>query len=1074
MSWISGTCPFDKRKIMKNILLTSLLLLGGFTALAQSYTFSFEDEQIPAQWTAEQGTLSLSNEHATEGTQSLCWEVPAGQKASLLIDFISFKTGTYASIFQIYSLQATDCPLTVEFMNENMEAQHTANVIINFKGWREFNRVYGKDFKSKVSKNLAYVRFTLDNAALSASQKLFFDDVNFKGSTNSSRQALDLMAKDVEYIENGHKDLLSIYAYEPDIEQTVPTQEELSGITAIKGKYVYEPMAAESPRALRDTRSYVEGLNITVNADGSVKGNSIVTSSSDLTTTKQRELLVQLNALAASSATGDPELFSKFMDLVIDQGVIYQYPQLPSNNYSVVREYPKLLLNLLSKCTEEQQVEVLKMVRWMAEAGWAYASLDYLATEFSSDIMYNYMAHFFSYAAYQPDSKVAVRELKAMSRFMERMLIPVPGGYDTVKPDGVGFHHGTHYNNYMYAYNGWMTAAYNLKGTAFRISETAYNYMKKAVLACYTMSNRSNTGNNYYANSLSGRHPLDGGHVNQFTRSYLEQLIEVGADVLGTQDNELAAAYNYFIMTDKYDVPAADYAGYYQFNYSPIGVYRGNDWVVTMRAPTTRMWGAEIYSGTSRFSRYQSHGTMEVLYNGALTNSGLPLAPVGYDWNVAPGGTTVHYTSWKEMMPKQSTTQRFDQFTATKDFAGALAWKDCGIFACDFDQVDTWGGQCFTPTNLVFKKSVYAFDGMLISLGSNISSSGSYGDDRITATNLFQEVGADMGNLNVNGTMMASGDAAKDMAVTTDMWLLTPKGTGYFIPKGNDNVIVKYGEQEGPNEDGSDVDSPAKAIATKAYINHGVKPADKNYVFIMVPQTTAEKMQTLASELANDGGERYTILSQTDKFHALTYKTKNVTAYTFFEAVDDTKLDLVKAVGSEMLLMQQPQADGSLYLAVCNPNLRPQSKSTALGDWLSGATETTITLDGEWYTDMVAEGFKINAPVDGKTVIELTLTDGLPIYIQVGPQGYSSIVPNDVEEEWLRVFRSGEEMTVELIKPSTDSTSIELYSMDGVKTQSVALKAGLHKASIKLQQSNAIQVLRVRNGDKVKTIKCVR
>ncbi len=1059
---------------MKYYVLTGLLLFGGFMTASAQYAFTFEEATVPSKWVAEQGNLSLSTEHATEGTQSLCWEVPAAQKASLLVDFTSFKTGTYASIFDIYSLQATDSPLTVEFLNGSKEVQHTANVVINFKGWREFNRVYGKDFKSKVSKDLAYVRFTLDNTALSASQKLFFDDVNFKGSTNSSRQAMDLMAKDVQYIENGHKDLLTIYAYEPDIELAAPTQEELKGITAIKSVYPYVPKSAETPRALRDARTYAQGLNITVNPDGSVKGNLIITSSSDLTTTKQRDLLIQLNALAASSTEGDPEIFGNFLDLVIDQGVMYQYPQLPSNNYTVVREYPQLLLNLLPKCSEAQQVEVLKMVRWVAEAGWAYADTDYLSTEFSSDIIYNYFSHFFSYAAYQPDSKMAVRELKAMSRFMERVLAPVPGGYDTVKPDGVGFHHGTHYNNYMYAYNGWMTAAYNLKGTAFRVSETAYNYMKKAVLTCYMMGNRSNTGSNYYANSLSGRHPLDGGHVNQFTKAYMEQLMEVGTDILGAQDNELAAAYNYFLLSNKYDVPEADYAGFYQFNYSPIGVYRGNDWVVTMRAPTTRLWGAEIYSGTSRFSRYQSHGTMEVLYSGALTNSGLPLSPTGYDWNVAPGGTTVHYTSWKEMMPKSNTTQRFDQFTATKDFAGALAWGDCGMFACDFDQVDNWGGQCFTPTNLVFKKSVYAFDGMLISLGSNISSSGSYGDDRVTATNLFQEVGSGMGDLNIDGTMMASGDAAKDLTSDADRWMVTPKGTGYFIPQGNDNLVVKYGEQEGPNEDGSDVDSPAKAIATKAYINHGVKPTDKDYVFVMVPQTTAEKMQSLASELAGNGGERYAILSQTDKFHALNYKPKNITAYAFFEAVDNTGLDLVEAVGSEMLLMQQPQADGSLHLAVCNPNLRPQSKSTALGDWLPGVTETTITLDGEWYTDMTAEGFKINAPADGKTVIELTLNHGLPIYIKVGPKGYSSIHSGKAEDEWLHVFRSGEEMIVELAKPSNGPTSVELYSMDGVKTESLTLNSGLQKATVKLQPGNAVQMLRVRTGDKVKTVKCVR
>lgn len=1060
---------------MKNIVITGLLLLGGWTAAAQAtYQFTFEDE-VPGQWKAEQGTLSLSEEHATGGTKSLCWEVPASQEAVMTVDFTAFRTSaTLAAFFQLYSLQDTGCPLTVAFLDADGTAQLTANVTMNFKGWREFDRAYTKDFSSKLAKSVASVRFTLDNTSRTTAQKLFFDDVNFKASVNSSRQALDLMVKDVQYIESGHKTLLTTYAFEPDIELADPTQEELASIETLKEAYAYKPQAASNPRNLLAYRNYVEGLNIVTNPDGSVKGDPIVTSTTELTSANQQELLYKLNALAASTMDGDAELFSNLLDLVIDQGVMYRYPQLPSNTYNVVREYPQLLLNLLPKCSEAQQAEVLKMLRWVSESGWMYADQAYLSTEFSSDIIYNYLPHFLSYAIYQPDAQLAVRETKAASRFLERVLAPVSGGYDTVKPDGTGFHHGTHYNNYMYAYNGWTDAAYNLKGTAFRVSETAYGYMKKAVLACYTMGNRSNTGSNYYANSLSGRHPLDGGHINQYSRAYFEKLIEIGQDVLGTLDEELAAAYNYFLLTDKYDVPEADYAGFYQFNYSPIGVYRGEDWVVTMRAPTTRMWGAEIYSGTSRFSRYQSHGTMEVLYNGILTNSGLPLSPVGYDWNVAPGGTTVHYTSWTEMMPKQNTTQRFDQFTATKDFAGALAWGegDCGMFACDFDQVDTWGSQCFTPTNLVFKKSVYAFDGMLISMGSDIASSGTYGDDRVTATNLFQEVGADMGALNVNGEMMNSGDADKVLESDVDRWLLTPKGTGYFIPKGNDQLVVKYGVQEGPNEDGTDVNNPATAIATKAYINHGVKPADKDYVFVMVPRTTADDMQALATELADGGGERYAILSQTEKFHALTYKPRNITAYAFFEAVEDTEMDLVKAVGSEMLLMHQPQADGGLYIAVCNPNLRPQSKSTALGDWLPGETETSITLEGEWYTDVMPEGTTLHAPVDGKTVIDLTLSEGMPVYIQVGPEGYTAIERVEVEEDWLRVFRAGDGMTVELARPASAPVSIDLYTVAGVKVQSLTLEAGMRQASVELEPG--CQLLRVCNGEQTRVVKCVR
>ena len=125
-----------------------------------------------------------------------------------------------------------------------------------------------------------------------------------------------------------------------------------------------------------------------------------------------------------------------------------------------------------------------------------------------------------------------------------------------------------------------------------------------------------NAGSLFTANSLSGRHPIVGGNVIQFTKADLDELILTGGDIYGTGiDETMAAAYNYFFNDTKYNVAAVDYEGFYQFNYSPIGVYRHNDWVATIRTPTTKFWGAEIYNATNRFGRYQSHGTLEIVYN---------------------------------------------------------------------------------------------------------------------------------------------------------------------------------------------------------------------------------------------------------------------------------------------------------------------------------------------------------------------------------------------------------------------------------------------------------------------------
>ena len=153
-------------------------------------------------------------------------------------------------------------------------------------------------------------------------------------------------------------------------------------------------------------------------------------------------------------------------------------------------------------------------------------------------------------------------------------------------------------------------------------------------------------------------------------------MIEIGADATGTDlDKELAAYYNYFFKTDKYPVPAADANGFYQYNYSSAGVYRQPGWVAVMKSPTAMLWGSEIYNKTNRFGRYQSHGTLEILYDGGLVPTGYPSnnenKGAGWDWNMMPGSTTVHYTDWAEMMPYKNDKDRFDQKAKTSNFAGA-------------------------------------------------------------------------------------------------------------------------------------------------------------------------------------------------------------------------------------------------------------------------------------------------------------------------------------------------------------------------------------------------------------------
>lgn len=676
-----------------------------------------------------------------------------------------------------------------------------------------------------------------------------------------------------------------------------------------------------------------------------------------------------------------------FLDYLFAENIIESIPKYKYSNYNDVRKVPADLLSALSVCDDLRKGRLIMAVKNLLEADQLYLDAEEIRQQVNSDYIYNVTPHLFICAVHNPDEEQAVKDLSAFSHFLSACTQYSPSGYDVLKPDGTGFHHNTHYNGYMYSYRTWVEYMGYLKGTSFRIEKDAYERMKKAVVSVYLMAVRSGSDKQrYFANSMAGRHPFTGLDVN-FSKELFKTLIEIGGDILGVPyDKELASYYNYFYKTRQYaDAPELDADGFYQFNYSPAGVYRHGDWIAVMRCPTTNFWGGELYSKTNRFGRYQSHGTLEILYEGGLAKCGYPenkeKKGAGWDWNMMPGSTTVHYTDWKEMMPNKNDADRFDQKSATTNFAGALAWKDCGLFAAAFDQDDRWGSRRFEPTNLTFCKSVFAIDGMMFDMGTGISAKGSYPDEWFTATNLFQSIiSKDSKSLVVNGEEMKKG---KETVIDTQnpAWLVTPATTGYFIPKGHDRLVIKYEEQNTPSSVGMAAEF-GKEVAAKAYLHHGVKPEKKGYQFMVVPATSPEKMKELAKK--QEKGELFKVLVAQDSIHVVKHLPSASTAYALFAPANNLSCGVVCASETELLLMERIDRTGkNLDLALCNPNLRPET--IGKNNWKTTPTQAAIELKGSWTMKTGGENRQISLEKNsrGNTVLKTLLSEGSPVYVSL-------------------------------------------------------------------------------------------
>lgn len=946
--------------------------------------FEFEADKAPQQWKVTNGTLATSTDHFMAGEKSLKWNTNSSTSV-IEVDFPTpFATASNALHFHIHSTTPAEGTLLVELLDEAGVVRRKATLSLEFMGWREYKRIYNRDFEQTSSNTIVKARLTLQNSKQEAVQ-LSFDSFNFANSNNTALTFPEIAYLDIEHLNSSNTDKLLQFSFVSDLPLEEPTEVELSDLNLLKAKFLVTPTQATTVE-LRAIRTYVDNLNIQRNEDGSVKSTAWL--DHDNTADYWLTLLFRLGALAVSSSEADNKRYNDFLDLILDQNVLYRVNTSGSAfSYTTMTEVPKRITALAPYSSQSQQVELAKLARWNLNYGMINDP-DY-NHKVNSDVIYNTFPFFFTAAINQPTVAESVRELKTVVRYLSRATEPTPGGSGFIKVDGSGFHHKTIYLNYMYSYKTFNSMIADLSGTCYRLAPEGYERFKMAVLSALKMATRNNLNGsdsgNFTGNSLSGRHPLSGGNRVQFTRGDLATLATTGGDILGTDvDPEVAEAYAYFFPGDTtFGEKEAEYDGFHQFNYGQLGIYRQNEWVAVMRTPTSKMWGAEIYDKTNRFGRYQAHGTLEVLYNNkTFEQNGMTKDATGWDWNVFPGSTTVHYTDWREMTPNRNVTDRFDQFTKTTDFAGSLSWGDIGVFGSEFDQVDNWGSQRFKPTNLEFKKSVYAFDGMLVSLGSDISSNVTFTSDMTTATNLFQSTKliAEYGKFLVDGVEIPEGVEPIINPSENNLWLITPETTGYYLPQGNDPLTIKYGEQRTPNKTGSNIDNPALAVASKAYINHGINPKSANYHFVVVPSATPERMEQLKKEARHDGGDLYKVHACNSQLHAMSIHSRNVTAYTIYEPVSNLDFGYVTAAASEMLLMSRQNGEHAVSFAATNPNLRPGAH---VSGWIATPTETSITLEGEWRVAPDApEG--LSAAFNGsETSVSFTLHDGEPIYFDL-------------------------------------------------------------------------------------------
>lgn len=929
---------------MNKILLLVLMFLAGLSELRSQQRFFSFDSGIPANWQSNvPAALLPGTEHLKGGAGALKWTAQNGdylRATALAIPSTEIATAaSSAAQMFIYSEAVTTDTLLFQFLDENGVVQRQGKMLLNYKGWMEFHRSYYYDYSLDgsvpVAFNLSEMKITYKPANVSNTCVIYIDEATIIGNKDV-RIPGPHVYPDYPYFRKNvtnapYLDVLEKWKSGPDLPVVAATATELADLQTVKTRLTRSPV---TDTLLTTAKNYVRSLNIHYNTDGSINGTGI-------RSIYHPDTLVKMSSYCGSlakAAPGDADALSKlllFTEYLLREGMAEGGRiVMQTNSYPNARNFPVGFLLALPYYSPAMRDEVVRMLKWSNEYAVLYGAT--FQEGYSVDFLNIKMPLLFELAVQDQDENTAVRDLKLLKRFLERNTVPGLGGRDGMKPDGVGYHHGSQHTSYMGAWLRWIDYAYYLKGTVYKIDLTAYENLSKGLTYLLAGSSKGVL----YAHAESGRNPFP--DKLPVTLDRFEKFVEIGGDIKGcAADPVMGGIYNDVTGVNKYPVPVRSLNGFHQYNYGALGIQRKANWVAVMRGFTSKIFGAEIYSTENRYGRYQSYGTLEVLYGGTLSATGYILSGRGWDWNVMPGTTTVHFETFEGLQPIKTTAMEFQNI----NFAGALSLGQEGIFGLNFSEKANGN---YSPSRLVFRKTVFAFDSILVCLGSGISAQNGLGD---VATNFFQAIHKTINApIYVNSTTAVTNadyDETTSTA-TTPLWLLNAQSTGYYIPAGNAPVRVVRKRQATPRESVTNQTLPNSfdtAYASKAWMIHGKNPDKVKYHFVVVPGTTPQGMQTLAAEFAT--GMPYDILKQTDSLHVVRYNPASLTSYVFFTSNNNVNTGYVKSVSAVSMAGVRESGD-TLTVTVNSPDMNITTETAFNYYWLANPRLVSLVLNGNW------------------------------------------------------------------------------------------------------------------------------
>ena len=397
-------------------------------------------------------------------------------------------------------------------------------------------------------------------------------------------------------------------------------------------------------------------------------------------------------------------------------------------------------------------------------------------------------------------------------------------------------------------------------------------------------------------------------------------------------------------------------SGFFVYNYGAAGIHRRGDWMVTLKAYNSDVWGSEIYTRDNRYGRYQSYGSAPIIGSGnPVSAAASGFVQDGWDWNRVPGATTIHlpYPELESPLPGTLMERNPERFSGASSLEGRN-----GVLAFQFVERDR---KNFTP-GATAHKSVFCFDNRMVFLGSGIDN-----DNQAypTETTLFQlRMDSPGEQLEVDGEIY---DAFPlNLSKGGERLALSDTKGNFYVVKNAAAVNILKQEQTSPNDK---TRAPQTGNFATAYIDHGRAPKQAGYEYAVYIQPTNKEITRVIKK------DSYEVLRRDNTAHVVKDLATGITGYVCFG--EYTGQGLVRKATGESIVMERTDADGQVVMSVCTPDLGLTEKTYTTRQE-SRPIEKEVLLDGAW--ELAAQYPGVEAVShDTGTLLKITCRHGQPV-----------------------------------------------------------------------------------------------